>query len=180
MTDLERYEMAGALLLCRTCGKEGNRYRVYDFGRYTMTLMDIHVEAGLHESAHHEPVFENNATENCAAALRSSQALARLAEAADRDVRTDQYYACYPRATAYRDGMVNGMGGNAGDLAGLLGPETARALAESLEYVSKMGRDYEELVQDHNRNTCADFLCGTWGHLVDIAHAVDRQLPGQK
>lgn len=177
MTDLERYEVAGTLLLCQTCGKGGTRYRVYDFGRQTMTLMEIEVEASLHESAHHEVVFESNATENCAAALRSSRALARLAEAADRDVRRDQYYRCYPVATAYRDGMVNGMGGNAGDLAGLFGPEAARALAKALEYVSQMGRDYEELVQDHNRSTCADFLCGTWGHLVDIARAVDRQLP---
>lgn len=176
MTDLERYEMAGPVLLCRTCGKPGQRHIVHNFKTLVPTLMDIVVEAGVHENTKHEAVFENNATENCGAALRSSDALARLAEAVDRDVRTKEYYACYPKATAYRDGMVNGMGGNAGDMAGLLGPEAVRALASALGEVARMGRDYEELIQDHNRKTCADFTCTVWGHLVDLGRAVDRQL----
>lgn len=179
MTDLERYELAGTLLLCRTCGAGGTRYIIHNFGPMIPTLMDVMVEAGVHENTKHEAVFENNATENCAAAQRSSEALARLAEATDRDVRTDQYYACYEPATAYRDGMVNGMGGNAGDLAGLLGPETVRPLALALGEIARMGREYEELVQDHNRKTCADFQCTVWGHLVDIGRAVDAQLPPQ-
>lgn len=179
MTDLERYEVAGTLLLCRACGKPGERYTIHDFGPLVPTLMDITVEAGAHENTKHEAVFENNATENCAAAQRSSEALGRLAEAADRDVRNDPYYALYPAVTAYRDGMVNGMGGNAGDLAGLFGPSAARSLALALGEVARMGHDYEELVQDHNRKTCADFTCTVWGHLVDIAREIDRQLPEQ-
>ena len=179
MTDLERYELAGTLLLCLTCGKGNTRHIVHNFGPAVPSLMDVTVEAGVHESTKHEVVFQNNATANCDAALRSSEALARLAEVAGLDVRRDEYYRCYEPATAYRDGMVNGMGGNAGDLAGLLGPEAARHLAKALGEVSRMGREYEELVQDHNRKTCADFRCTVWGHLVDIAHAVDRQLPDQ-
>lgn len=179
MTDLERYELAGTLLLCRTCGKNNTRYIVHNFGPAVPSLMDITVEAGVHENRKHEVVFQNNATANCDAALRVSEVLARLAEAADLDVRSDEYYRCYDPATAYRDGMVNGMGGNAGDLAGLFGPEAVRPLATALGEIARMGRDYEELVQDHNRNTCADFQCTVWGHLVDIARAIDAQLPPQ-
>lgn len=179
MADLERYEVAGSLLLCRTCGKGGGRYRVYDFGRQLMTLSEVQVEADLHETAHHEPEFASNAAENCKAARRSSEVLAKLAEATARDVRTEDYYTFYDPATAYRDGMVNGMGGNAGYMAGLLGPEAARPLALALGEVARMGRDYEELVQDHNRKTCDDFNCFMFGHLVDIAKAVEAQLPPQ-
>lgn len=176
MADLDRYEVAGQLLLCRSCGEGGTRHIVKNFGRQTIDVAEMHTEIFIHESDRHEAVFENNATENCAAAKRSSDALARLADATDRDVRSKEYYACYPRATAYRDGMVNGMGGNAGDLAGLLSPQAVRPLARALADVALMGKDYEELVQDHNRKTCADFTCTVWGHLVDIARAVDGQL----
>lgn len=168
--------MVGALLMCRECGRPGGRYLIKNFGPQVPTLMDITVEAEIHENDRHAPVFENNATANCEAARRSSEALSRLAEAVDHDVRTREYYACYPVGTAYRDGMVNGMGGSAGDMAGLLGPGAVRPLAQVLGEIARMGHDYEELVQDHNRKTCSDFECTVWGHLVDIARAVDGQL----
>lgn len=176
MANLERYEVAGPLLLCRTCGTGNALHILKDFGRQTIDVAEVWVEISIHEADRHDVVYRNGATENCEAAHRSSLKLAELAEAAARDVRTDTYYACYPPQTAYRDGMANGMGGNAGDMAGLLGPDAVRALAKALAEVRVMGRDYPELVQDHNRKTCADFTCSVFGHLVDVARAVDGQL----
>lgn len=176
MADLERYEMAGALLLCRTCGKGGTRFIVKDFGRQTVDVAEMYTDISIHETDRHEVVFENNATENCGAALRSSQALSEFIGKVDRDLREDRYYACYPVETAYRDGMVNGMGGATGDLASLLGPDAARPLARALAYISAMGKEYPELIQDHNRKTCDDFCCYLYGELVAVARAVDRQL----
>lgn len=176
MADLERYEVAGSLLLCRTCGTGGARHIVKNFGRQTIDVAEMHVDISIHEANSHEVTFENNATANAEAALRSSQALTERAERAARDVREDEYYACYPDETAYRDGMTNGMGGAAGDLASLFGPEAARHLARALAYISSMRTEYPELIQDHNRKTCDDFNCYLHGELVEIARAVARQL----
>lgn len=176
MADLERYEVAGALLLCRTCGSGGTRHIVKNFGRQTIDVAEMHVEIFIHESDCHEVVFENNATGNADAALRSAKALAERAEQVAREVREDEYYACYPDETAYRDGMVNGMGGAAGDLASLFGPDAARHLARALEHISSMRKEYPELIQNHNRKTCDDFNCYLHGELIEIARAMDRQL----
>lgn len=178
MADLERYEVAGPLLLCRTCGAGGTRFIVKDFGHRTIDVAELHTEVFIHETDHHEAVFENNATENAGAALRSSQALSERADRVAREIRDDEYYACYADETAYRDGMVNGMGGAAGDMASLLGPQAVRHLARALEYIAATGRDYPELIQDHNRKTCDDFTCYLYGELVEIARDVDRQLGG--
>lgn len=177
MADLERYEIAGALLLCRTCGEGGARHIVKDFGRQTIDVAEMDTEISIHETDRHEVVFENNATENAETAKRASQELAKRADAVTRDTREGEYYRCYPAATAYRDGMVNGMGGASGAMAGLLGPEAVRALSKALERVAEMGKDYPELIQDHNRKTCNDFMCFIYGDLIDAARAVDSQLP---
>src|SRR5690606_41969217 len=89
--------------------------------------------------ARHEPVFENNATANAGAALRSSQALSERADRVAREGRDDEYYACYADETAYRDGMVNGMGGAAGDMASLRGPQAGRPLAGNLVDIDAKG-----------------------------------------
>lgn len=176
MADLERYEVAGPLLLCRTCGKGGARHIVKNFGRQTIPAAEMHTEIFIHEADHHEPVYENNATANAEAARRASHVLAKFADDVTSDMRESEYYRGYPEATAYRDGMVNGMGGPAGEMAGLLGPDAVRALSRALERISEMGKDYPELIQDHNRKTCDDFTCFIFGHLVDVARAVDEQI----
>lgn len=177
MADLERYEIAGALLLCRTCGKGGARHIVKDFGRQTIDVAEMHTEVSIHETERHEVVFEDNATENAGAAKRVSQELAQRADAVARNMRESEFFRCYPAATAYRDGMENGMGGASGAMAGLLGPEVVRALSRALGRVAEMGKDYPELIQDHNRKTCDDFMCFIYGDLIDAARAVDSQLP---
>lgn len=164
------------MLLCRTCGTGGTRHIVKNFGRQTIDVAEMHVEIFIHEGDCHKVVFENNATESADAALRSSRTLAERAERVAREVREDEYYACYPDETAYRDGMVNGMGGAAGDLASLFGPDAARHLARALEYISSMRKEYPELIQDYNRKTCDDFNCYLHGELIEIARAMDRQL----
>lgn len=176
MADLTRYEVAGSLLLCRTCGTGGARHIVKDFGRQTIDVAEMHVEIFIHETDQHEPVFENNATENAEAAKRASQELAKCAEDVVWDMREGEYYRCYPADTAYRDGMMNGMGGPAGKMAGLLGPDAVRALSRALAEIAAMGKDYPELIQDHNRKSCDDFTCFVFGHLVDVGRAVSEQL----
>ncbi|MCP9209518.1 hypothetical protein [Streptomyces cucumeris] len=176
MANLERYEVAGSLLLCRTCGVGDTRHIVKNFAPQTIGVAEMHVEIAIHENDFHEAVFANDATENAMAAKRASRALALRAEAAAQEVRDNAYYACYPVQTAYRDGVVNGLGGSAGDLAGVLAPEVAHALARALDEVHVMGRSYDELIRDHDRKTCDDFTCSIFGYLVDVARAVDAQL----
>lgn len=177
MADLERYEIAGSLLLCRTCGMDGTRRIVKDFGHQTIDVAEIHTEIFIHKTNHHEVVFENNATENAETAKRVSRELARCASNVTFELRENDYYRRYPSATAYRDGMRDGMGGPVGEMAGLLGPEVARALSRALERVAEMGKDYPELIQDHNRKICDDFMCIIYGDLIDTARAVDGRLP---
>lgn len=57
------------------------------------------------------------------------EALARTAQA---DVDTDDYWSGYNPATAWRDGLTNGMGGASGDLAAALPPEAVLELSRWL------------------------------------------------
>jgi hypothetical protein len=69
-------------------------------------------------------------------ALRMHQAAAelrRLAEIAQRDIDTSDYWACYPPATRWRDGLVNGFGGVTSEFAAACSPGMALALADWLD-----------------------------------------------
>jgi hypothetical protein len=177
VTDFERYEMAGSLLLCRDCGAGGTRHIVKNFGQRTVGMAEADTEMFIHESDHHEPVFADNMSEVARAAKRVSLMLAAHAEAVAFDVRNGDYYRCYDPAFAYRDGMVNGMGGATGDMAALFGPEVVKVISRALKDIAAMDKDYSELIQDHNRKTCDDFTCFIFGHLVEIARLIDSQLP---
>lgn len=63
--------------------------------------------------------------------------LAPLAEAAQKDLETGDYWACYDPATAWHDGLTNGMGGASGDLAGALPPIAVRELARWLRSAAR-------------------------------------------
>ena len=58
--------------------------------------------------------------------------LRALAETAQKELDTGDYWACYPKATAWHDGLTNGMGGASGDLAGALPPAAVLELARWL------------------------------------------------
>ncbi|MFE7077889.1 hypothetical protein ACFU96_48230 [Streptomyces sp. NPDC057620] len=62
-----------------------------------------------------------------AASLRST------AGAALADLDTDSYWSCYDRATAWRDGFENGMGGVCSQLAAVFTPELALEIADWLD-----------------------------------------------
>jgi hypothetical protein len=65
--------------------------------------------------------------------LRSAaDRLESLAKAAQKDLETDDFWACYNPATAWRDGMTNGMGGVTGDLAGAIPPAAVAHLVHWL------------------------------------------------
>lgn len=55
-----------------------------------------------------------------------------LADAAQHDLDTDDYWSGYPKATAWWDGLTNGMGGTSGDLAGAIPPAAVKELARWL------------------------------------------------
>jgi hypothetical protein len=56
-----------------------------------------------------------------------------LAEAAQRDLETADYWKPYSPARAWHDGLTNGMGGASGDLAGAIPPAAVIELARWLE-----------------------------------------------
>lgn len=184
MADLSRYEMVkGDRLACRTCGDDEGSKVIHDFADGPLGLLpepipmeEINFQIFAHESDFHQPVFEDTASEVGLAAKRVSRILGERADAAQHDVDNDDYFRYYDPATAYRDGMDNGMGGATGKLAALLGPDVAKVLAKALAEIAEMDGQYDELIQDHNRKTCDDFTCFVFGHLVDIARIIDRQL----
>ena len=57
-----------------------------------------------------------------------------------------------------------------------MGPAGAEGYFGVRPDISAMGKEYPELIQDHNRKTCDDFCCYLYGELVAVARAVDRQL----
>ena len=59
----------------------------------------------------------------------AAQTLMDLADTAQEDLDTNDYWKPYAKATAWRDGLTNGMGGASGDLAGVFSPAAAHALA---------------------------------------------------
>jgi hypothetical protein len=69
--------------------------------------------------------------------LAAADTLARLAEAAQQDLETNTYWACYNPATAWHDGLTNGMGGASGDLAGALPPNAVRELSRWLRSAAR-------------------------------------------
>lgn len=75
----------------------------------------------------------------------AAEFLRPLAEAAQRDLDTDDYFACYDRATAWWDGLTNGMGGATGDLAGAIPP---KAVIELARWLQSAARDATEIGPD--------------------------------
>ncbi|MEU3851768.1 hypothetical protein [Streptomyces sp. NPDC029554] len=67
---------------------------------------------------------------NLADELRTAaQTLMDLADVAQEDLDTADYWKPYNQATAWRDGLVNGFGGSCSDLVAVFTPTTAHALA---------------------------------------------------
>lgn len=62
----------------------------------------------------------------------AAQKILDLADAAQDDLDTGDYWASYPKQSAWHDGLTNGMGGTSGDLAAAFSPAVARALADWL------------------------------------------------
>lgn len=58
--------------------------------------------------------------------------LESLARAAQEDLDTNSFWSGYDKTTAWRDGFVNGMGGEPGDLAGALPPAAVLELSRWL------------------------------------------------
>ena len=59
----------------------------------------------------------------------AAQSLMDLADAAQEDLDTGDYWKPYDKATAWRDGFANGFGGVSSDLVAVFPPATAQALA---------------------------------------------------
>jgi hypothetical protein len=63
----------------------------------------------------------------------AADTLRPLTEAAQQDLETADYWKPYTPARAWRDGFVNGFGGVSSDLAAVLPPTAALALADWLD-----------------------------------------------
>lgn len=83
--------------------------------------------------------------------------LTPLAEAAQKDVQIGDYWACYDPATAWHDGLTNGMGGASGDLAGAIPP---KAVIELARWLKSAARDAAEIGPDPHALAVARALNG--------------------
>lgn len=59
----------------------------------------------------------------------AAQTLMDLADAAQEELDTGDYWKPYDKATAWRDGFANGFGGVSSDLVAVFSPAAARAVA---------------------------------------------------
>jgi hypothetical protein len=75
----------------------------------------------------------------------AAEKLSPLAEAAQRELETGDYWKPYAPATAWRDGLTNGMGGASGDLAGAIPPA---AVIELVRWLKSAARDAMEIGPD--------------------------------
>ncbi|MGA5330978.1 hypothetical protein ACPCJT_20335 [Streptomyces griseoincarnatus] len=87
---------------------------------------------------------------------QAAQTLMDLADAAQTDLDTGDYWKPYAPATAWRDGLTNGMGGTSGDLAAVFSPATAHALALLLRGVLSQAHEsgHEECSSWCSPETC--------------------------
>jgi len=68
----------------------------------------------------------------------------RIAERAQHDLDTDDFWKCYNPATAWRDGFENGMGGVCSELAGLFTPALAAEFADWLDTVASANARHDQ------------------------------------
>lgn len=177
MTTSGRYQIIAGTVLCRNCSDDSGGRVVFTFDELSPLPVDeMNDEIRFHEDARHEVAFEDNASETGRILRRASKVLKGHAEAVQQALVTNEFFKRYGQENAYADAMTNCMGGPAGDMAALLGPDVATTLAKALREVSEMDGRYDELIQDHDRSVCDDFTCFVFGHLVEIARAVDKRI----
>ncbi|MER8220931.1 hypothetical protein ABTZ58_10125 [Streptomyces sp. NPDC094143] len=90
----------------------------------------------------------------------AAETLRPLAEAAQHELETGDYWKPYNPTTAWRDGLTNGMGGASGDLAGALPPA---AVIELARWLQSAARDAVEIGPDP--------------HAVAVARAINAATP---
>jgi hypothetical protein len=86
--------------------------------------------------------------------IAAADKLQPLATAAQHDLETGDYWSGYDKKTAWFDGMTNGMGGESGDLAGVLSPTVALELcrllrAEARRLTTTTHPGWQETVSPH-------------------------------
>lgn len=155
----------------RVCQKEGCRYGSAPLPTWDPECKRLDSMLDDVETESTETLTENTL------ALRQSAAMLEIhGRAAQVDVLGSAFYREYNTETAWRDGMRNGMGGAAGDLAGLIDPFTALSLAKLLREVESMGVRYPELVRDHDREVCGDHTCSVFGTAIQVAKGIKTVL----
>lgn len=93
--------------------------------------------------------------------------LEALARAAEHDVATNDYWHSYDPATAWRDGLTNGMGGASGNLAAALPPAAALELSRWLRAEAR--QESYTLAEFGHRSASP--------HAVAVARAINGSTP---
>jgi hypothetical protein len=88
----------------------------------------------------------------------AAKTLKPLAEAAQHELETGDYWKPYNPATSWRDGLANGFGGASGDLAGAIPPAAVIELARWLESAA---RDAMEIGPDPHALAVARAITAT-------------------
>lgn len=97
----------------------------------------------------------------------AADTLESLARAAEADVATNDYWKYYDPATAWHDGLTNGMGGASGDLAGALPPAAALELSRWLRAEAR--QEAYSLAEFGHRSASP--------HAVALARAINGSQP---
>lgn len=99
---------------------------------------------------------------------QAAQTLMDLADVAQTDLDTDDYWKPYDKATAWRDGFVNGFGGVCSDLVAVFTPAVAHALAAVLRLEADVvaARTAEDGTDEYAVDLRGD-------HLLDIARQIN-------
>jgi hypothetical protein len=97
----------------------------------------------------------------------AADTLESLARAAEQDLATADYWKGYNPATAWRDGLTNGMGGTSGDLAGALPPGAVLELARWLRAEAR--QESYSLAEFGHRSASP--------HAVALARAINGSQP---
>lgn len=90
---------------------------------------------------------------------QAADKLSVLALKATLDLEENPFWRPYEERTNWRDGLVNGFGGPAGDLGGAMHPQVCLAIAESWRQMAHFVREYGEMATGEEQTKYEKYMC---------------------